>query len=138
MDTQQKPPTNRRAILSLLFAALTILSFCIGVAPIPLTAVACYPTAALLGMVSLWMGTTALREVRQNGERGRRMALVSFWIGGLVLLAILCFTTITIYLFPYFIDFLRQAWKQIPASLPILNSRLSISSVSGILAGGSG
>lgn len=138
MEMQPKSPTNRRAVLSLLFAVLTILSFCVGAAPIPLTAVVCYPIAALLGMASLWMGATALREVRQNGERGRRVALVSLWIGGLVLLAILCFTTITIYLFPYFIDFLRQAWKQIPVSLPILNSCLSISSVSGILAGGSG
>jgi hypothetical protein len=71
-------------------------------------------------------GTTALREVCQNGERGRRITWVSLWIGGLVLLAILCFAIITIYLFPYFIDFLRQAWKQMPTSLPILNSRLSI------------
>jgi MFS family permease len=116
MDMQPQPPLNTRAVLSFLLAVLTVISFCIGVAPIPLTALVCYPAAILLGLASLWMGSTALREVRQKDERGRRMALVGMWSGGLVMLAVLVFVVISALLFPYFLDYLRQVWEQLRVS----------------------
>lgn len=116
MDMQPRSPLNSRAILSFLLAALTVISFCIGVAPIPLTALVCYPAAILLGLASLWMGSTALREVRHKGERGRRLALVGMWSGGLVMLAVLVFVVISAMLFPYFLDYLRQVWEQLRVS----------------------
>lgn len=116
MDLQPRPPLNSRAILSFLLAALTVISFCIGVAPIPLTALVCYPAAILLGLASLWMGSTALREVRHKGERGRRLALVGMWSGGVVMLAVLVFVVISAMLFPYLLDYLRQVWEQLRIS----------------------
>jgi hypothetical protein len=68
MEMQPKSPTNRRAVLSLLFAVLTILSFCVGAAPIPLTALVCYPIAALLGTASLWMGQRRCARFVKTGN----------------------------------------------------------------------
>jgi hypothetical protein len=110
---QPRPSFNPRAVLSLLFAVLTALSFCVGVTPIPLTSLICYPAALLLGGIALWLGWSSLREVRQNGGRGRRLALVGMWTGGLTLLAVLCFSAVAIALAPAAFDLLRQAWTQI-------------------------
>ncbi len=108
-----RPSFNTRAVLSLLFAVLTVLSFCVGVAPIPLTSLICYPAALLLGGIALWTGWSSLREVRQNGGRGRRLALVGMWTGGLTLLAVLCFSAVAIVLAPTVFDLLHQAWIQL-------------------------
>lgn len=87
---------NRLAIYSLTAALLTILSFCIGFAPfLPLTAAVCYPAAVVLGVVSLVTGFRALRQMRVSGENGRWMALTGIWTGILVILAVLCATTLT-------------------------------------------
>ena len=110
---QPRPSFNTRAVLSLLFAVLTVISFCVGVAPIPLTSLICYPAALLLGGIALWTGWSSLREVRQNGGRGRRLALVGMWTGGLTLLAVLCFSAVAIALAPTLFDLLRQAWTQL-------------------------
>lgn len=112
MESSQ-PSFNPRAVLSLLFAVLTVLSFCVGVAPIPLTSLICYPAALLLGGIALWLGWSSLREVRQNGGRGRRLALIGMWTGGLTLLAVLCFSAVAIALAPTIFDLLRQAWTQL-------------------------
>jgi hypothetical protein len=73
MDVQPQPPLNTRAVLSFLLAVLTVISFCIGVAPIPLTALVCYPAAILLGLASLWMGSTAC------GKSARRAGADAAW-----------------------------------------------------------
>jgi hypothetical protein len=116
MESQPKLPLNTRAILSLLFAVLTMLSFCLGIAPIPLTALVCYPAAILLGLVSLWLGWQGLQEVRQKGERGRRLALLGMWTGGLTLLVVLCLSAVAIALAPTLFDYLRQGWAQLHLS----------------------
>jgi len=84
------PPANRLAIASLVSALLTVLSFCIGAAPIPLTGWVCFPAALLLGATALGSGAAALHSIRQSGEGGRWMALVGVWLGGLTMLAMLC------------------------------------------------
>lgn len=114
--TEAKPPFNTRAALSALFAVLTALSFCVGAAPIPLTALVCYPAAVLLGAVSLWTGWIGLQEIRQRGGRGRRLALIGLWAGGVIILAVLCFSAISIVLFPSLFDYLRQVWEQVSVS----------------------
>jgi len=49
--------TNRLAIVSLSFALLTLLSFCIGWAPFLLgSSIICYPVAILLGAAALVSG----------------------------------------------------------------------------------
>ncbi|MFZ5878457.1 MAG: DUF4190 domain-containing protein [Chloroflexota bacterium] len=109
-------PLNTRAALSALFAVLTALSFCVGAAPIPFTALVCYPAAILLGGVSLWTGWAGLQEIRQRGERGRRLALVGLWMGGLIVLAVLCLSALSIALLPSLFDYLRQVWEQVSVS----------------------
>lgn len=116
MEYQPQPPLNTRAILSLLFSILTVLSFCLGVAPIPLSSFVCYPGAVLLGLASLWLGWQGLQEVRQKGERGRRLALVGMWTGGLTILSVLCFTALAIALAPSLFEYLRQVWTQLSSS----------------------
>jgi hypothetical protein len=84
---QPSLPTNRLAIFSITAAVLTVLSFCGGVAPIPLTGWICYPAAILLGAIALTSGISALNGIRRSGEAGRGMALAGVWIGGLTILA---------------------------------------------------
>ena len=105
-------PTNRLSLLSFLSAFLTIASFCVGFAPIPMTAWVCYPSAVLLGMVALASGFTSLRQVRASGEKGRALALIGIWTGVLSILAVLCFTTLTVYFIYYGVDYLHNNWPQ--------------------------
>ena len=54
-------PTNRLAVISLVFAVLTVFSLCIGWAPfLPLTGLVCYPAAIFFGAVALVSGLAAL------------------------------------------------------------------------------
>ncbi len=117
MGIQPELPVNRQAIFSLIFSILTFIAFCIGIAPIPLTSLVCYPFAVLLGLASLWMGMTALQRIRQTGERGRVLAITGLWMGGLALLAVLCAVAVMIALFPYLLDFFKQIWMQIQSLL---------------------
>lgn len=105
-------PTNRLAILSFTSAFITLGSFCVGLAPIPLTAWVCYPGALLFGSIALWSGFRALGQVRSSGEKGRAMALIGLWTGSLTIMAVACFTTITFLVFFYGIDYLQQVWQQ--------------------------
>ena len=102
------PPTNRNAIISLITAILTLLSFCIAASPIPFTGPICYPPAAGLGLVSLATGLASLRQIRSNGENGRGYALIGVWIGGLTTLAALCAMVLGIMLLPVIVNFIRQ------------------------------
>ena len=106
-------PTNRMAIISFAAAFFTLASFCVGVVPIPLTAWVCYPAALLFGGVALVAGFRALNQIRSAGGKERAMALIGIWAGGLTILAVLCFTTITAVLLYYGADYLQQFWQQI-------------------------
>jgi hypothetical protein len=106
-------PTNRLSLVSFLSAILTVLSFCIGFAPIPLTAWVCYPAAVLLGIVALASGFTSLRQVRASSEKGRAMALIGIWTGVLSILAVICTTTLTVLALYYGLDYFKTYWPQL-------------------------
>ena len=101
------------ALFSFLLAGLTLLSFCIGFVPIPLTAWVCYPAAVLLGVSSMLTGFGALGRVRASGEKGRGLALVGVWAGVLTILVVLVFTTITFLLIYYGAGAINTLWSQI-------------------------
>jgi len=105
-------PTNRLSLVSFLSAILTIISFCIGAAPIPLTAWICYPAALLLGLTALVTGFTSLRQIRLSGEKGRASALLGIGIGGLTILAVICLTTLSFLLIYFGADYLKAFWQQ--------------------------
>ncbi len=106
----QSPPFNHNSIISFIAAILTVVLFCIGVVPIPLTALICYPVSLIAGIFALVTGLKALRQIRQTGESGRTLALISVWAGGVIILVILCIVTLGILLFPYIADFIRILW----------------------------
>ena len=108
-------PTNKLALLSFISAFFTFSSFCLGVAPIPLTAWVCYPVAILFALVSLFSGISSLSQVRISGEKGRALALIGIWTGVLTSLAVVCFTTLTILLFYYGADYV---WSLLPQIKP--------------------
>jgi ribose/xylose/arabinose/galactoside ABC-type transport system permease subunit len=105
-------PTNRLSLISFLSAFLTVFSFCIGFAPIPMTAWVCYPAAVLLGIVALVTGFSSLRQVRASGEKGRAIALIGIWTGALSILAVICATTLTVLALYYGLDYLKTYWPQ--------------------------
>jgi len=106
-------PINRRAILSLVLAVLALLFFCVGAAPLPLTALVCYPTSLLFGIAALWNGINALQQIRQHNEKGRSPALIGIWVGTLTILFVLCAVTLVVLLWPYVSEFIRETWNQI-------------------------
>ena len=110
---QSSAPTNRLSLVSFVSALLTMLSFCLGVAPIPGSAWVCYPAAILLGLTALITGFTSLRQARASGEKGRAAALLGIWIGALTILAVLCFTTLTVIFLYYGLDYLQTTWPAI-------------------------
>ena len=93
--------TNRFALASAVSALITVISFCIGFIPIPMTAWVCYPAAVLGALAAVITGIVALRQVRITGENGSTLAWVGIWTGVLSILAVLCFTTLTVF-FIYF------------------------------------
>jgi hypothetical protein len=103
--------TNRNAVISGVAALFTLLSFCIAVAPIPLTGWVCYPTAGLTGLVAFATGLTSLRQIRSSGENGRNFAMLGAWIGGLATLGSLCAVIISILWLPVIANFIRQLSK---------------------------
>lgn len=106
-------PTNRLALYSLFAAGLTIFSFCIGFAPIPLSSIPCYPMAVVLSIVALVYGSRALNQIRLTGEKGRGLALLGIWTGIFTILAVVCFTTLTILVMVYGLDYLHVSWPQL-------------------------
>ena len=124
-ETFQSPPFNRKSIFSFIAAILTVISFCIGFVPIPFTALICYPISLITGTLALVTGMKALRQIRQLGERGRVLALISAWTGGVIIFAILCVVTLSlgILLFPFLANFIKIPWptpiNPFQAGLPI-------------------
>jgi len=107
-------PVNRRAILSFVLAILALISFCIGAAPLPLTALVCYPFALLFGIAALWNGSVAIQQIRQQYDQGRSLALIGIWVGTFTILFVLCAITLVFLLWPYVSEFIRETWNQIP------------------------
>ena len=103
--------TNMNAIISLSSAILTVISFCIGIAPIPLTGLVCYPASAVLGIAALATGLASLRQIRASGEKGRTLALFGACVGGLTMLAGLCILAAGILLLPEVTHFIQQTIK---------------------------
>jgi hypothetical protein len=112
-ETFQSPPLNRNSIISFIAAILTVISFCIGLAPIPFTAFICDPLSLIAGTFALVTGMKALRQIRQTGESGCTLALISAWTGGVIILTTLCVLTLGILLFPYFADFIKTHWHNL-------------------------
>src|ERR1700690_1868435 len=110
-ENQSANFTNRVAIISLLTALFTLLSFCIAVAPIPLTGWVCYPTAGITGFVAFATGLISLQQIRSSGENGRNVALLGAWIGGLTTLASLWAVITGILWLPVIANFIRQLSK---------------------------
>ncbi len=127
-------PFNKNAIFSLASAILSVLSFCIGTAPLPLTALACYPLSLLSSAAALVSGLVALDQIRRRGERGNALALSGVWIGGLTLLLMLCIVSVVLLFFSnWFAYLLRQQ-----APIPSFHAYLQILSASSMLVSGSG
>ncbi len=112
-QTGRPPSTNRNAIISSVVGALTIVSFCLGVAPIPFTDVICYSISLLFAVIALATGLASLLQIRQSGESGRPLAWIGISVGGLTMLAVLCITALIILFFPSFEHHLQQAWIQL-------------------------
>ncbi len=104
---------NRRALISFGISILAILSLCAGFAPIPFTAIVCYPASILLGVVAFGMGLSSMQQIRARQEDGKTLAWISIWVGGFVILMTICFITLGILLWPYVSEFFQQLWQQI-------------------------
>ena len=101
-------PNNRTAVISLIAALLTVVSFCTAVAPIPFTGYVCYPAAVLLGLIAFVTGVTSLGQIRATKAGGRPYALIGVWIGGIAVLATLCATALGFLLFPRIMGLIHQ------------------------------
>lgn len=104
-------PTNTNAIISLSSAILTVISFCVGIAPIPLTGLVCFPVSAILGIAALATGLVSLRQIRASEEKGRTLALFGAWVGGLTMLVGLCTIVTWILLLPEIAHLIVQIIK---------------------------
>jgi len=112
-DTPPTPPHNRKAIIGFIFALLALLALCTGVLPIPFTALICFPPSAMFGIASLVLGLLAQREIRSNGQDGRKLALLAVYIGGFTILAMICMITAGAILLPRIYEWLSQNINQV-------------------------
>jgi hypothetical protein len=99
------PPTNRIAIVSVVAAVVTMATFCLGAAPIPLTGFVCFPASAIVGLAAVVSGLLARRQIRTSAERGSRLALAGIGIGGIASLASLCMLAFGIVLLQQLISY---------------------------------
>ncbi len=102
---------NRKALISFLAAVLALLALCAGFLPVPLTALICYPPGIVLGVIALVYGGLSLRELREDGRRGRRLALLAMWAGGLMIVTAVCAIAVGIAVWPYVTEFFKQLFK---------------------------
>ena len=112
LETIPVSDINRKALISFLAAVTAMLALCAGFLPIPFTVILCYPPGIILGIISLTYGAIALREIRESGKRGRRLALAAIWSGGFMLLAAICMIVAGILIFPRFMDVVQETWSQ--------------------------
>ncbi len=106
------PPLNRKALLGFLASLLALSALCIGIVPIPLTALICFPPGVLFGVVALVLGLMAQGEIRANGEGGKTLAWISLFVGGLTILAVLCMISAGVLFLPRIYAWLAQALHQ--------------------------
>jgi len=99
---------NRFAIISFVCACATLLSFCMGLLPIPFTAVICYPLAAVTSLAALISGGISFRQIQMNGERGQWLAWVGIGVGALTLIAVVCLSVLAVSLYPYIQKFIQE------------------------------
>ena len=109
----ENPVTNRPALISLGAAILTVLSFCIGFVPIPMTAIVCYPVSMFFGVVALVAGMVGLRQIKAGNGQGRTLALVGIWMGTLTMLMVLCMTAVTLITLPFLFKWANEGWKMV-------------------------
>src|ERR1700690_79912 len=112
-ETGRPPSTNRNAVISSMAGVLTIVLFCLGVAPIPFTDAICYSISLLFAVIALVLGFTSLLQIRQSGESGRALAWIGISVGGLTVVAILCVIAVIVLFFPSLEHYLQQAWIQL-------------------------
>ena len=112
-ETSFLPPINRKALLAFILSLLAVVAFCVGVLPIPFTALLCDPPGILAGVAAFLLGVRSLREIRQSGERGRALAMIAMWVSGLLTLLTLCFVISGILLWPHVVEFFQQIWSQV-------------------------
>lgn len=114
---ETSPPANTFARISLFAAVLTLLSFCIGLAPFLVgSSIVCYPAAFLFGAIALASGAIALMQIRRSDEPGRGMALIGMILGGSTILVTLCAILLTLTLGAAFIV---QLFNATPTSVPL-------------------
>ena len=102
--------TNRMALFSFMAAIITLISFCIGFLPIPLTGWVCYPLAALTGGTALFTGIRALKILPHSSKNSRLLAKFGIWTGTLTILAVTCLSTLTALLMYYGLENLIKNW----------------------------
>ncbi len=103
----------RLAVTSLVASLLTITFFCIGFLPIPLTAIPCYPAALIAGLVALVSGARAILAGRASGQPAGWMAWLGVATGVFVILAVACFTSLTLMALPVLAETLQQVWPSL-------------------------
>jgi hypothetical protein len=103
---------NRYAIISLISAVLALLSFCIGAAPLPLTALVCYPASILLGIAALRAGFVSIHQMQTSDESGQSLAKIGIWVGSLTIIFIMCAIVLVVVLWPYFSEFIQGISNQ--------------------------
>jgi len=113
IETISTPSFNRKAIIGFILAILASLALCVGLLPVPFTILICYPPGILFGIVSLVLGLKAQREIRVNGQSGRMLALITTYMGGFTIFAMLCMITAGIIFLPRIYDWMVQATHQV-------------------------
>jgi hypothetical protein len=109
----QTIPINRLALIAFLIAILSVISFCIGVMPVPMSDLLCYPVSFVLDVVSFIVGLAALRQIRSGGERGRGLALAGIWMSFLTGIAMLCVAALTVSIIPIIINFIKEGVRHV-------------------------
>jgi uncharacterized PurR-regulated membrane protein YhhQ (DUF165 family) len=104
---------NRKALIGFVLSILAILALCAGLLPVPFTALICYPPGFVLSIAALIYGFIALRETRTDGKNGRALAVFAVWAGGITILAMLCFASVGVLLYPTISEFIQQSMNQI-------------------------
>lgn len=92
---------NKHAIISLILGILTLLSFCAGVMPIPLTGFVCFPASFVLGFVAVIYGLVSLNKMKKQNESGKPMAWIGIIVGGLIFFCILSIIILFVSLFMF-------------------------------------
>ena len=107
---------NRAATGSLIYALLTVLSFCVGLAPIPFSSLVCYPVSLILALLAVSTGVTGLRQIRRGGGTGRGLAWAGISLGGLAILGVLAaaiLAALAALFYPTALAFFQHYWYQI-------------------------